>query len=384
MEKDPIWISNRLETYFTNKVLVPWNNPQIYHAKLAPIPYCQAIVGRQGVGKLETLQSLIESHGISSWSTISVEFGKTMEAIQAMSQIFEKCREQSDRVGYAVAHILVIDHADILCYEPDNETSLLAATKIATEAKSSRCMVLAICDRAKGTGHDQTSSSHITAWARACQAKFFQQFDSVGFAPAPNAEMRVTYLKWAIDLFQKHLEHNGRKLMVEIEENDWKMIEDYTTYATQEHLHEWLQQVFMGILEDGCRIILNLDFMVEYLSTRMGAPHVCTFDARAVEDMYSSAAGGGPIAPVPKYPFEEKKKEGPIVVSGFSEGNVDLDEAKQEISEKKSTCVADGFGMQNEDEFAPAHAPAEQEEKSPKPKKASKKRSRKNSTIKAK
>ena len=46
--------------------MLPWNNSNLFHPVLAPIPFCQAIVGRQGVKKLETIEALIQQNNISS------------------------------------------------------------------------------------------------------------------------------------------------------------------------------------------------------------------------------------------------------------------------------------------------------------------------------
>ena len=380
----PVWIAPRLEKYFENKVVLPYFTSTLYHPDFAPIPYCQAIVGRQGVGKLESIQALLKKANILSTKTINVEFGKTGQAILDIQTSFGASRERSLREGTnSPCHVLVINHADILCYEPDNEKTLLDAIGIAESAKECNTIVLAICDRATGTGGDK--SENMTVWARTCQTKFFAQFDSVAFAPAPNAEFRIKYMRWAIDAFAEHCKQQGRKLIIDISDNDYKVLEDYTTYATQRHLMFWMQKIFIAILEDACSIVLDMNLMCEYLGKRMGALHVCDFDARAVEDMYSSSTGAGPIAPVKPAVFQPSSPPGDkLITTTFSTANLDVDEVIESMhpddeSLKRERPTKDAFGV---DEFAlptPALAEQEQEEeeeekpKKPKRKKRSKK-----------
>lgn len=336
MQGKPIWISNRMETYFKNKVLLPFTNPSLYHAEFVPIPFCQAIVGRKGVDKLRTIEHLVRQANIYSTRTVDVQFGKTTDALADISAFFKSCNEQNDKDQYGPRDLLIVNHADILCFEPDNEHTLMEATKIAEAARSCNVLVIALCDRAVGTGGDM--SQNMTVWAKTCQRNFFTQFDVVTFASAPDAAFRIKFMQWAIEEFAKHLQLKGRKLIVELSEKDYKVIEDYTTYATQDHLMDWLQRVNTGLIEDGCRIILDLDFMSEFLGKRMGVHHVCDFDARAVEDMYSSASGAGPIAPLSSSSSirrfgeeEEQKKAHPPAGGMFTEDNADIEHAVHEL-----------------------------------------------------
>jgi len=361
MDSNNIWVSTRMEQYFENKIMLPYFNSNLYHPILAPIPYCQAIVGREGIQKVEMIEYLLTKANIFSMEIINVSFGKTSDAIMHIMTALDGCIGQPVENG--PCRVIVINHADILCYEPDNEQSLLKATEIAAKAKASNAIVIAICDRAQGTKGD--NSQNMTAWARTCQTKFFAQFDSVGFASAPNGEFRSKYIKSAIDTFTTHCHAQGRKLIVELSETDYKLLEDYSTYSTQGHLMDWLQKVFVGLLEDECRIILDIDFMCGFIGKRMGVPHVCDFDARAVEDLYSSSTGAGPIAPLKSGGFTKAVEEKIITMATNDDDAVPL------VAEKRDGDTKLGF---EKDEFAfPPPLEEKEEEEKPKRKKRAKK-----------
>ena len=284
MTDEPIWISTSLNAFFTDTISRAYEHPEMFHDRLAPIPWRAALFGREGVHKAAALTKLCDQHKYN-YLTVDVRIGKTMAALTYM----ECCLTEAQKVNAEDTGphtIMIVNHADVLCYEPDNESCMLKALELERFADAG-VMIVGIFDRIPNDQDPQKT----TPWAKECQMQYFRQFQHIGYAACPSSDFRQEYFRWALNAFVVH--HAKRTL--DLSEGDYVKLADYSTFATCKNIMSFLRNIFYDIIRDPTITTVTLDMLKDMMMTKMGVEHVCDYDTRAVEDRFSLACGKGPI-----------------------------------------------------------------------------------------
>lgn len=332
---EPIWLAKNVEQFFKDNVAIPFRKPLLYHPTHAPIPWLNAMFGRGGVEKLKSIEALIAKYEIDSYDIIDVKIGDTVTAmnhIEGAKRVIAAQPNDGDTIG--PFHLLVIDHADILCYEPDNEASMIASINLKV-LETYNIMTIALFDRLPGA----SDPSKITQYAKECQSKFFLQFVTMGYMPCPDADFRIEMFKYVVGEFFAHFHsHSAKcKLNNEMTDHEYTMLADCSTFATGENIKAWLRNVFYDIIRtsDTKEVIdINFKFFEDHMRTTNDTPHICMYDARDVENEFSTGCGKGPIAK-PRKKIVAQQPDGDLNVTGFTIDAADLTKASK-LLEKSS------------------------------------------------
>ncbi len=324
---EPIFVSPDVDRFFKKNIVIPFAHPEQYHPDYAPIPWIHAMFGREGVEKLKTIEALINKYNIDSFDVISVRLGHTTDALNYM--ISQKRAVQVEEGVIGPVHLLVIDHADILCYEPDDEASMLAAIDL-KELQTKNIMLVALFDRLPG----YSDPTKITPYAKECQAKFFNQFFTMAYMPAPDADFRIVFIKHIMTEFFSHLrDTTKREFTFEMSDNEYTMLADCSTFATKDNIRMWLRNVFYDIIQNNVTEI-NFRLFEDHMKKSTDTPHICNYDARQVENEFSTACGKGPIAK-PRNKIVATKPDANLNVTGFTTDAVDLEKATKTLKKQK-------------------------------------------------
>lgn len=367
----PIWIPADLEEAFRNTVVQAFTKPHIYHPDYAPIPWVIGFYGRPGMEKMQVVEKLCLSYGLlSSVTKVDVKLGYvtdalneiqcTMEAAHSLKvepPPLEEVEPSAPPLGaQGVQHILIVNHADILVYEPDSEKTLLACLDLKKKCEKSGILLIGLFDRLPGETHTQT-----TNWIREAHNNFFSQFDTLLYIEAPNEVFRIQLFKYYIEDFVQHYNNtHDIPLKLDIKEDDYTRLALVSTFATPENIITFLRKVFSKIIhnnevrkemddEDGVfQKGLTVDYIEEFTNTNFGAPHICPYDACDANNAFATGCGRGPM--VKKKKPILKKPDQLTNLTGFNEENVDIEKVKGELSSnvppkggrlnKKRTSVA--------------------------------------------
>lgn len=335
------WIDPDLKIQFQKWVAGPFRQPGLFHPELAPVPMGQAIIGRGGSQKEIAINWLVKEFEVPTPIVVNVEFGRCTQAMEKIVAIVQAAHEHP---GIASpSFLLVIEHADRLCYDCEAEDIAILATEMVARASKEKIMILALCDRPRGAEDPQKMSP----WAIKCQMQFFAQFQNVMYASCPDADYNVHYVLIRIEQFRQHMVLNGRVIECCIDvngENDMTLMRDIVRYASQESMNEWLQKVFYEFILDSSKSRLSMDELQDHTYMHMGTRHICPFDAMAVESRFREACGKGPLTLVGVH---KKAPAQPPPMKMISEHIVTMDDAVKEL----------------ENDFAPQEKPDKKKKK---------------------
>lgn len=338
----PIWIPHPLEVAFKNTVVQAFTSPYIYHPELAPLPWLISLYGRPGMDKLEVMEKLCLMHGLyGHYKSVVVKMGETSKAMneirciaEATTSVLQEDEEVKKDKPY---FIILIDHVDILCYEPDTEKCLLDSIEMEQLCKDNKVLIVGIFDRLPGE-----TQPHTSPWIRECHNRFFAQFTTLLYIEAPNAPFRVQLFKFYISEFESHYNktHGVQKIKVKLQEGDYERLSDFSTFSTPQNILFFMRKVFLNILQASAEdeVIaegLGVNYIEKFTNTQFGAPHICTYDARDDDNRFATACGRGP-APKPKNtPPPPCSTDAVTHVTGFTEENADLEHVMDVLKEEE-------------------------------------------------
>lgn len=288
------WIDPDLRVQFQKWVAGPFRQPGLFHSELAPVPMGQAIIGRGGSQKEASIDWLIKEFQVPTPITVTVEFGRCRDAMEKIVAIVQAALENPG--ASSPSFLLVIHHADRLCYDCESEDIAILATEIVARASKEKIMVLALCDRPRNAEDPQ----RMAPWAIKCQTQFFGQFENVMYASCPDADYNVDYSLNRIGHFIEHMKLNARMINQEIDRdgNDIVLLRDIVRYASQESINQWLQKVFYEFILDPTKVRLSITELEDHTYLHTGTRHICAFDAMTVESRFREACGKGPLVVV--------------------------------------------------------------------------------------
>lgn len=334
----PLWIPTELDEAFKNTVVKAFTTPHVYHPKYAPLPWAVGLYGRPGMEKMEVMESLCLRYGLlTSVTKVDVKLGETGKALDmiwctaaatalVLKEELQFLPEGEIAPQKVVSHIILINHADILCYEPDSEQSLLRSIELKNFCQSKNVLFIAIFDRLPGETHGQT-----TTWVREATNKFFKQFDAQLYIEPPNEEFRIKLFKYYIEDFVTYY-NDTHKVALPLNIEDYEPLAPISTFATPDNILTFLKNIFSKLVHvdlsdsEDFELLKNgitLEYIETFTNNAHGAPHICDYDTSYANDAFATGVGRGPKARRKKKTLE--KKDDLTNVTGFNEKNVDAD-----------------------------------------------------------
>lgn len=298
-EQPPLFASPAFCKYVEQRIAFPWHHAERYHPVTGTFPWIHALYGREGTNKARLLQELLANqHGIHDVEVVTVALGKCNHALERMVCIRAASLEQSSPKRTGPQYIIILDHADILCYEPDSENTMLNAIDIAQHfGASCGIMVIALFDRIPG----EMSVDRASSFMRSCHNKFFAQFAAnVCFVAAPNEEFRERLFRWAIGVFTTHMQTSAgeaRPFCCELSDENYKELSMLSTYTTPAQILDWLNKSFREIIQNPAQPVLDMPFLTRFNNIHQTphGPHILGDDLQAIESRFSEACGCGPV-----------------------------------------------------------------------------------------
>lgn len=337
MTSSPIWIPPTLNEAFKNIVIQPYTKPCIYHPQYMPLPWCIGFYGRPGMEKARVLQQLCLQYGLSSsYSLFSLKIGECNKVLneiecvmKATSSVIDTLEEEeSEKVG--PKHIIIVDEADILCYEPDSEQTLLKSIELAKLCEHNHVLFIGIFNRFPGEGNN------VSPWIKEVQNKFWTQFKSFLYIESPNASFRISLFRFYIESFVQHFNSVQKDRVVtcdSLKEEDYQRLADFSTFATPENILVFMRKVFLHIANHPEENTITVDYIENFTNVKYGSKHICDYDTREVDNAFATACGFGPAVKPKKQTI--LKGENLTHVTGFTEDNVDLQHVMQTLAEQK-------------------------------------------------
>lgn len=331
MEEEPVWISQQLQRVFEDTIVNVYERPQLYHPELVPAPWRLSVFGREGVHKFKAFTKLLIQHKYT-FDSVDVKLGHTTAALQYMECALKEASKETRRPDGGPNMFFIINHADILCYEPDNDASAMASLTLSRFAEQG-IFLIALFDRIPGDQDPQK----ITVWAKEFQMQFFRQFQHIGYGACPTSDFRQEYFRYSIRKFVGHMIGQQRIITLDLSEGDYIKLADYSTFATIKNIVDFLRNVYNDVIRDKSIEVFDLNLLCARMSLKLGVEHVCDYDSRAVEDNYSLACGKGPIVQhktfqPPPTPVEAIAK---THITSFGPETADVGDAKKALKKKK-------------------------------------------------
>ncbi len=342
-DDEPLWIPQHFEEWFDQSIISTYRRPFQFDSRVAPMPFIHAVYGRRGVNKLRLMEHLLKRNEILSYTVVSVELGHTRDAQLNIRCIIDSSveinnnvvkqeellhqHEQERRNGQRgdiarqqfeeqpqqeqPIHMIIVDHMDVMIYEPDDEAARLSTLRLVDAAKDARVILIGLFDRTPG---DKENISHV---AREVHDVFFSKFVTKGFASAPHKTFRIELFKWAIERFRAHL-IKSRPIEVNLDELDYNQLANCSTFATPENVIEFLQRALVPVVQVAETVLIDLPYLMSYMHVLAAGHHVCQYDTYDLEERFSQTCGRG----IGNRPNAVAQK--PSVVDEAPDGGIEL------------------------------------------------------------
>jgi hypothetical protein len=346
MEKDdcvPLYVNTDVVRFVTNVVALPITHPTYFDARVNPVRMTLALFGRKGVGKQKLVQHTLDEYGVLN-ATISVVYGQTTSA---MKQILQACATMGAINDEVVpSGVLIIEHADIFCFDPDSTEVMEFALTLKNTAHTSNVILLALFDRLPPTS---STSAHVKPYP----GLFFRQFMGGGYMAPPPSAYRVSLFKAYFEAFEAGV-GKVANVRLDLSEGDYIELADASTFCTIDTIIEWMQRAFYSYAvprssaeeEESKSKLIGIGALVDLMHTAQGFPHICKHDTEALENKWRVACGKGPI-------LTTKPNKDDLLKHNFNNGgNVEMGAEKRKAEELNVTpfteSLVDTEAMQTE------------------------------------
>lgn len=341
----------------------PFLHPERFHPHIFPIRHMVAVYGRQGVGKRTAVTSYCDSIGLVHM-VVDVDFAQTSTAIHQIDEAVAGARalrehlqggvreEDSEDRQTRINSAIIINRADILAFEPDNEASMLFSLRLARIARANDMMFICLFSRVD-TEESGAAAHMLPPATKNFRRFFFQQFRSIVYLPPPHEDFRKEFFAHMLEKFALH--HNttpseGERdlVIVNLSFVDYKSLAQDSAYATTQNMLDFMQRLFYDVSSDAppviCRPVeaqgkgpmtITRTVLESYMKHASGHRFILDSDPRVVENKFSVACGKGPI---PGLRFDQQEALAPPKldnVSNFNKDNIDPEVVAEKIKRKK-------------------------------------------------
>jgi hypothetical protein len=293
---------------------------------------------------------------------VAVEFGRASHACESIRLMCEGLLNdvslQPDH-----HHVLLIEHADVLVLEPDNEDTMrFCLYELAQLAKATNGVFVFLFDRVPGGGGGGGGGGAPSeGMSFMYRKKFMDQFSNASiYMPPPNSAFRVAHLK---HLFGAHASATPL-VHVQLTDGDYTTLSDlHCVDATPANMRDFVQRIFYDLSsphppeifvkeeEEGVSLSLTITLASltspPYMTSASGSLRIIAMDPRNADNAFSVQAGRGPRSvgdrmqgrvEVPFSPSSSpptRKHKPAAKVMPFSGKYVEGDKAKKFLKRKK-------------------------------------------------
>lgn len=198
-------------------------NPIFDHCFLT-VHHMFAVFGREGTRKAEVVRDFCTANSIAS-TLATVTFGKTRTFCEELESLFYRRR------GHAGAplEVVIVDRADILAFEPDEEFVVRFCLQLEEKAKLANLLLVCCFDRLKG---DEAPNPTRTA--------FFRQFPYETVLTSPtDAAFRAVFYKHIVHAFCKQYAYE-----CQLTDKDFLTMAGKSKWATIDNMLDYCTSVF--------------------------------------------------------------------------------------------------------------------------------------------
>lgn len=317
---------------FSQRVFEPFVNPLKFDMELNPIQHTVGILAPPGKMKKEGICALLAEKKMP-FDYFSVKFGFTKNTVRDILQkIQDNPFPKVQGAGSFVNFCLVIGHADVLGFEPDNTETMDFALQMRKFARDNNFVFVCLFDRLGVKTDDPVPY----------RRNFFSQFRDPLYFPTPNPVVRLSLFEQRMAAFVE--KHKGNVEVV-FTEADKVYLQNAMAYNTTDEIYAFTSRVFNDAIADTPNpvfrpieaegkgpVIINMNVLDCYMFSDSGQKWITGYDPKVELDRYSIAGGRGPIEGTIR---KREPISVPTNISGFQKENVDRDVVANKLKKKK-------------------------------------------------
>lgn len=351
--KPPVYVNSNVEEFFKDVVMPPIFNQELFHPVTNPLRYCLALFGRKGVKKRALMQQLMDTHGVM-YASVGVTPENIEDIPQAIVEYVADIGGTLEPDDPRLRGVVLIEHADRLCFEPPTKEVMEFALDISKVATIGKVMIIGLFDRLPPSKDDPNINNGL----RHYQTKFFTQFKGGGYMPPPHSDYRQQLFRWYFDFYQNNA-GKAAKITFDLSDGDYVELADASSNTTIDMMVEWIQKVLYVYAKPRDEpLVINIDTLSEHLNNAQGFPHICRMDLEALENKWRIKNGKGlldsdrkpksgvdfsHIKGLPGAKESKKKKEEKVrdttgfksKITSFTTDAVDFEDAEKIIKHQK-------------------------------------------------
>jgi len=290
----PLYVISDVEAFINDVVLPPINTPQLFDPVTNPLRNCVALFGRKGVQKRRAVEHLLNESG-----TISAGVSVDSDNIEAVPGLVTKFATD---IGATVEldtprlrGVLIIEHADVLCFEPPTKQVMEFTLDLAHIANTCKVLVLCLFDRlppAPGDKDDWINPGHTRYYQ-----KFFAQFTGGGYMPPPHSEYRAQLFRWYFEYYENSVAGRNAMVRFNLSDGDYVELAAASSNTTVTQMVNWIQGVIYHYAKARTQeLVVDMDALSEHMNQAQGFAHICRKDMERLENKWRQRNGKGPVA----------------------------------------------------------------------------------------
>jgi hypothetical protein len=336
----PVWDGKqRFQDQLRQYVELPLTRRELFFPVTNPVRWGVAVYGREGHGKRAAVETFLSNlalrfpadSGDLQWTTIDVEYARTGNAMECV------------RHAICNADVIVIDHADVLAFTPDNEKTMLSALSLVKDAEAYGTMVIGLFDRTPAQAPPGCSTTEEY------RALFFRSFQATAYFAEPHDAFRQQLWRWFMQHFERQyalarLEapegRPFREVQFALRPEDYVVLSMCSAYASPEDIRAFCATIFYDlVVPGGDKVVVDMTWIQDrYMKILNSERFISETDYRFEENAMSEYCGFGPIPGLPAHMRRQRPQfdqPDPEATTGMSKDLVDPKAAKHALRKKR-------------------------------------------------
>ncbi len=290
----PLYVISDVEEFVNDVVLPPINAPQLFDPVTNPLRNCLALFGRKGVQKRRAVEHLLNESG-TTFASVSVN-SDNIEAVPGMVTAFAaEIGATADLDTPRLRGVLIIEHADVLCFEPPTKEVMEFTLDLTTVADTCKVVVLCLFDRLPPVSGDK--DEWINPGHTRYYQKFFAQFTGGGYMPPPHSEYRTQLFRWYFEYYENSVAGRSAMVRFNLSEGDYVELAAASSNTTVTQMVNWIQGVIYHYAKARTQeLVWDMNALSEHMNQAQGFAHICRKDMERLENKWRQRNGKGPVA----------------------------------------------------------------------------------------
>ena len=225
----PLFLGNDMfREHLRQFIEFPVKHTHIFDNSYLTIQHTFAVYGREGMRKAEVVRDFCTSIGVNSYIQ-PIIYGKTSEICHEMENKFKHAAYEAPSKTRPELEVIIIDHADILAFEPCDEYTVRFSLRLEEFAKSANFLVICCFDRTKTEDLPNPS-----------RTAFFRQFPYGTVLSSPeDAEFRIEFYKSVIGSFCKQYAFDCA-----LQDADYEELAKCSKWGSIDNMLDYCKEVF--------------------------------------------------------------------------------------------------------------------------------------------